>query len=154
MQTETITYQDGDVSCHGFVAWDESISGPRPGVLISHAWAGQDQFERDKAVQLAEMGYVGFAVDNYGGGTLGSNNDENAALMTPFVEDRAMLRRRLLAGLTAMQSLDVVDTDRCGAMGYCFGGLCALDIARSGADVRGVVSFHGLLNGITGLDAN
>jgi dienelactone hydrolase len=147
MHTEKHIYTDGDTECHGYVTWDETITGPRPGILISHAWAGLSEYECAKAREFADMGYVGFAVDNYGSGRLGANNDENAALMTPFIENRARLRKRLLAGLHAMKDLPLVDSARCAAMGYCFGGLCALDIARAGADVRGVISVHGLLRG-------
>lgn len=145
MHTETIPYKDGDLECEGFVAFDESASGKRPCVLVSHAWAGQGDFEREKCKELAELGYVGFALDNYGGGKLGQDKDENAALMTPFVENRGLLRGRLLAGFEAAKRIDQVDGARMGAIGFCFGGLCALDLGRAGADLRGIVSFHGLL---------
>jgi len=147
MNVQKHVYRDGDVECHGHAVWDDAVTGPRPGILLAHAWAGQTDAERERAARLAKLGFVGFALDVYGNGRNGSTKEENESLMTPFIEDRAMLRRRLLAGLEAMRTLDVVDTARCGAIGYCFGGLCVLDIARAGADVRGVVSFHGLLMG-------
>lgn len=145
MKTEFIEYHDGHTTLEAFVAHVESDTH-KPVVLIAHAWAGRDQFVCDKAKLLAEMGYVGFALDVYGKGKLGSNNEENSALMTPFMENRENLRRRLLAGFETATQLPYVDETKVAAIGYCFGGLCALDLARSGADLKGVVSFHGLLS--------
>lgn len=119
--------------------------GRRPAVLISHAWAGRSPFECDKARALADLGYVGIAIDLYGKGVLGGSVGENAALMQPLLDDRALLQGRLHAALAAARVDAAVDGSRVAAMGFCFGGLCVLDLARSGADVRGVVSFHGLL---------
>lgn len=144
MRTETISYSEGGQELEGFVAYDESKSGKRPVVLVSHAWGGPGDFEFNKARALAELGYVGFALDVYGAGRRGSNPDENAKLMTPFMEDRALLRRRMQAALETACGLELADSSRVGAIGFCFGGLCVLDLARGGADVRGVVSFHGL----------
>lgn len=146
MHTTTLEYHDGDTLLEAWVARPATEAPTRPAVLVCHAWGGRDAFECQKAEQLAALGYVGIALDNYGKGVLGRNNEENAALMTPFVQDRAMLRRRLLAGLDAARALPFVDPDRIAVIGYCFGGLCALDLARSGAELRGVVSFHGLFN--------
>jgi len=143
MQTTTIDYRDGDTLLEGYLAHDGK-PGKKPAIMIAHAWAGRDKFECGKAEALAEMGYVGFAMDNYGKGVLGTSMEENSALMTPFLEDRGKLRQRLLAGLKTLAGLDMVDTSRIAAIGFCFGGLCVLDLARSGADVKGVVSFHGL----------
>lgn len=146
MQTQYVEYKDGDVVCEAYVANDESKGkGKKPAVLVSHAWGGQGDFERQKAERLAELGYVGIAIDNYGKGKRGTTMEENSKLMTPFVEDRAMLKRRLLSALAFAQGLESVDKDKIGAIGFCFGGLCVLDLARSGAaGVKGVVSFHGL----------
>ncbi len=105
---------------------------PHPVVLIPHAWAGQTDFERDKARKLAELGYVGFALDSYGEGATGHDRDECAALMGPLMEDRAMLGRRLLAGVAAARALPHVDATRIAAVGFCFGGLCVLS-ARADA---------------------
>lgn len=146
MHTEKVEYTDNGVTLEGYLAYDESIQGKRPTVLISHAWAGRAAFECQKAEALAELGYAGFALDMYGKGKLGTTKEENTALMMPFLEDRALLRRRITAGLKKARELEVVDTDKIGAMGFCFGGLCVLDLARSGADVKGVISFHGLFN--------
>jgi dienelactone hydrolase len=143
MPSQYLEYRDGDVVLEAYVALP-AAGGKRPAVLISHAWAGRSAFECEKADQLAELGYVGIAIDNFGKGVLGKNNDENAALMTPFMQDRALLRKRLHAALSAAATMPLVDTTRMAAIGFCFGGLCVLDMARSGADLRGVVSFHGL----------
>lgn len=144
IETRPIEYRDGETVLEGFLAVD-AATGPRPAVLISHAWAGRDAFVCDKAVQLAELGYAGFALDMYGKGVLGGSVEENAALMNPFIEDRAGLQRRQLAALQAVRGLPEVDPARVAAMGFCFGGLCVLDLARTGADLAGVISFHGLL---------
>jgi dienelactone hydrolase len=145
MRTDTIRYKDGDVELEGFCAFKKKKDGARPAVLVAHAWGGLGDLERDKARALAKLGYVGFALDLYGAGKRGSGPEENAKLMQPFLDDRALLRRRMLAALEAARALEVADAKRIGAIGFCFGGLCVLDLARSGADVRGVVSFHGLL---------
>jgi len=143
MATRTVEYHDGDTLLEGYLAHDGK-GGKKPAVLIAHAWGGRDSFECQKAEALAELGYVGFALDNYGKGVLGTSMEENSALMTPFLEDRSVLRRRLLAALDTVRQQEEVDTNRIAAIGFCFGGLCVLDLARSGADVKGVVSFHGL----------
>jgi len=145
MHTELLKYTDGDTTCHGYVADDDNDREKRPCVLVSHAWGGQDEFAREKAKKIAELGYVGFALDNYGGGKCGSSMDENGKLMQPFMDDRAMLRKRLLAGYTAVQKHPGVDPERMAIIGFCFGGLCALDLARAvPTGLQGAVSFHGL----------
>jgi dienelactone hydrolase len=143
--SNTVAYMDGDVVLEAFFAFDDTLLGRRPAVLINHAWGGRDEFVAEKAKKLAQLGYVGFAVDMYGKGILGAGPEQNAKLMQPFMEDRAMLQKRVQAGLTAVRLMPWVDDSKCAAIGYCFGGLCVLDLARAGADVKGVVSFHGLL---------
>ncbi len=143
--SNTVGYLDDDVHLEAFFAYDDAHEGRRPAVLINHAWGGRDNFVADKATKMAELGYVGFAVDMYGKGVLGSSVEENAKLMQPFMEDRKMLRKRIYAALNAVKLLPWVDDNKIAAIGFCFGGLCVLDLARSGADIRGVVSFHGLL---------
>ncbi len=146
MKTEKIEYNDNGVTLEGYMAYDDQVSGARPAVLVSHAWAGRSEFECQRAETLAKLGYVGFALDMYGKGVSGTSNDENMTLMAPFMGNRASLRQRITAALTTVKGFDVVDSGKIGAIGFCFGGLCVLDLARSGADVKGVVSFHGLLN--------
>ena len=144
IQTRTIDYQDGDRLLEGLIAWDDAHDKLRPGVMVCHAWAGRSQFEDNKAIELARLGYTGFALNLYGKGVLGSGPDENAALMTPFLDDRPMLQKRLLLSMETMRNQPEVDESSVAAIGFCFGGLCVLDIARTGADIDGVVSFHGL----------
>ena len=144
IQTRTIDYQDGDVDLQGYLAWDDAVEGKRPGVMIAHAWAGRSDFENGKAEELAKLGYVGFALDNFGRGILGTNTEENSALIQPFLDDRAMLQSRMQIALEVLTGLDEVDASRVAAIGFCFGGLCVLDLARTGTDICGVVSFHGL----------
>ena len=143
--SNTLGYLDDDVLLEAFFAFDDSLSGRRPAVLINHAWAGRDDFVAGKAKKLAALGYVGFAVDMYGKGVLGSDAEENARLMRPFMQDRQLLKKRIMAALYAVKLMPWVDDSRIAAIGFCFGGLCSLDLARAGTDLKGVVSFHGLL---------
>lgn len=145
IQTRLIEYQHGDTILEGFLAWDDSQSGPRPAVAISHAWAGRSEFECEKAKRLAELGYVGFAIDMFGKGVLGNSVEENQALIGPFLKDRAFLQERINLAVDVLGQQPEVDATQLGAMGFCFGGLCVLDLARSERDIKGVISFHGLL---------
>ena len=145
--TKPVEYMDGKTECIGYLAWDESFADPKPCVMVGHAWGGRNGFAEDKAIQMAAQGYVGFAIDVYGEGQSGENTVENEALMMPFVNDRKMLLKRLKAAMKAAQGLEQVDADNIAMMGYCFGGLCTLDLARSGADLKAAISFHGLFNG-------
>lgn len=152
--SNTVGYRDGDVQLEAFFAFDDALPGRRPAVLINHTWAGRDEFVAEKARKLAELGYVGFAVDMYGKGILGSGPEENARLMQPLMEDRAVLQKRMQAALHAVKSLPWVDDGKIAAIGFCFGGLCVLDLARTGADIKGVVSFHGLLGAPGNIQGN
>lgn len=143
--SNTVNYLDSNVRLEGFFAYDDAIEGKRPTVLICHAWGGRDQFVEQKAINMAELGYVGFALDMYGEGKTGSGPEENAKLMQPFMDDRSMLQQRINAALYAVKLMPWVDERKIAAMGFCFGGLCVLDLARSGANICGAVSFHGLL---------
>jgi len=145
MREQLLEYRDGETLCEGFLCYDEAQPAPRPTVLINHMGKGRDDFVDRKARRLAWSGYACIALDNYGKGRRGGTPEQNAALMAPFMDDRALLRRRLLAGLAAARALPIVDAKRIAAIGFCFGGLCALDFARANADVRGVVSIHGML---------
>lgn len=151
--TNTINYLDGDTVLEGFFAFDDTASGPRPAVLIHHTWAGRDGFAEEKARKMAELGYLGFAIDMYGKGVLGTSPEQNSQLMAPFMENRKLLRSRVLAGFNAVKQLPWTDENKIAAIGFCFGGLCALDLARAGADLKGAISFHGLLNAPSGVQA-
>ena len=144
IQSRTVEYSDDSTRFIGYLAWDDAKTGPRPAVMISHAWAGRGDFECEKARKLAEQGYVGFAIDMYGEGKQGEGNEECAAMMQPLLDSRETLQKRITLALETVRKQPEVDPDRVAAMGFCFGGLCVLDLARTGADVRGVVSFHGL----------
>jgi dienelactone hydrolase len=146
IETRLIEYQHGSLTLEGFMAWDARLPGPLPAVAISHTWAGRSEFEQDAALQLARGGYVGFAVDMYGKGVRGGSPEENAALMTPLMQDRELLQQRISAGVAALRQQAEVDPGMVAATGYCFGGLCVLDLARSGSDIKGVISLHGLLD--------
>lgn len=144
LQHRQIEYGDEDTTLEGRLAWDDRRSGPRPGVLVAHAWGGRSDYEDGKADRLAELGYAAFALDLYGKGVRGAGPEENAALMQPFLEDREALQRRMRAALACLREQPEVDAGSVAAIGFCFGGLCVLDLARTGADLAGVVSFHGL----------
>jgi len=145
MREHHIEYRDGDSLLEGFLCYDETAPGPRPGVLIHHTWRGRDEFVERKARRLAWQGYACFAADNFGKGKRGTNTEECSALTAPFMKDRRALLRRLRAGLSTLQGMPIVDARRVATMGFCFGGLCSLDLARSDSDIRGAVSFHGML---------
>ena len=146
MHTSNYIYHHGEQELHGFLAYNDTIDEPRPAVLLAHDWSGRGEFVCHKAKLLAEMGYLGFALDMYGQGRLGVTSDEKNALMQPFVNDRSLLSDRLRAAYDAVIGMSEVDSNRVAIIGFCFGGLCALDLARSGIDIKGAVSFHGLLN--------
>lgn len=144
MPATYLDYADGDAVCEAYVARPDT-GGRRPAVLVAHQWAGQSDAERSAADRLAGLGYVGFALDVYGKGSRGQPGTDNSHLMKPFMEDRAGLRARLLAAVDAARAHEAVDPERIAVIGYCFGGLCALDMARANAPgLRGAVSFHGM----------
>jgi len=143
IQERLIEYDCDGVTLEGYLAWDPD-RGAAPAVAIAHAWAGRTPFEEGKARALAEQGYVGFALDMYGKGVRGNSTEENQALLAPFLEDRDLVARRMHRAVEVLREQAEVDAQRVAAMGFCFGGLCVLDLARSGSDVLGVVSFHGL----------
>jgi dienelactone hydrolase len=145
IREQLIEYRDGSTVLEGFFCHDDSRPGPLPGLLISHDWSGRGEFTERKARRLAWHGFATFALDMFGKGKRGTTNEERSALITPLVQDRAVLTRRITAALTTVKGLAEVDARRIAAMGFCFGGMCVLDLARSGADIRGVTSFHGLL---------
>lgn len=145
IRTRSVEYSEGGDVFEGFVAWDASLGERRPAVLVAHDWAGLLDASRERAAKLAEMGYVGFAIDVYGKGRRGTPGADNSSLLNPMLADRALLRRRLLAAVEAAKHHDATDPARIAAIGYCFGGLCVLDLARANAPgLRGVVCFHGI----------
>lgn len=146
MFSQAVSYNEKDTVLKGFLVYDDSNKEQRPAILVGHDWSGCNEFAKNKAKELAELGYVAFVWDMYGEGTVGTTTEEKSRLMQPFMDDRALLRQRVLAAYNELIKQPLVDQSRIGAIGYCFGGLCVLDLARSGANLRGVVSFHGFFN--------
>jgi dienelactone hydrolase len=147
VQTKVIEYSQGGTKLEGLLAWDDAYHGRRPGVLVVHQWMGLTDYEKMRSEQLAGLGYVAFAADIYGTGVRPKTTAEAGELAGKFKNDRKLLRERVTAGLDVLRANDLVDPKRIAAIGYCFGGTTVLELARSGADIAGVVSFHG------GLDA-
>ena len=139
-------YHHGAQELYGYLARANTDQASRPAVLVAHDWTGCNDFARKKADMLASMGYIGFAVDMYGHGQLGGTVEERMALIQPFFEDRALLRARIRAAFDALLAVPGVDKSRVAAIGFCFGGMTVLDLARSGAELKAAISFHGLLN--------
>jgi dienelactone hydrolase len=144
--TRTVEYRHDGTTLEGFLAYDDATDAVRPGVLVVHQWMGLSDNERMRAKMLAEMGYVAFAADVYGKGVRPANREEAAAEAGKYSGDRVLWRARVAAGLATLKGLELVDPTRVAAIGYCFGGGGVLELARSGADVAGVVSFHGSLD--------
>jgi dienelactone hydrolase len=144
MTGRLIEYQDGDTVCEGYFAAPAGDT-PYPVVLIVHQWAGLGAQERETADRLAALGYAGFAIDVFGKGVRGDPAGDNSHLIGPWFGDRAALLTRLMAAVDVVRNHPHTNNNRIAAMGYCFGGLCVLDIARSGnTEVKGVVSLHGI----------
>ncbi len=146
MMTEIITYNHGEVELEGFMAWDDSDSGKRPGILVIHEWTGLNDYSKMRCQQLAEMGYVAFAVDMYGKGVRPQSSNEASKQAGIYRGNRNLMRQRVAAGLDVLVNNELCDRYRVAAIGYCFGGGTALELARSGAEIAGVVSFHGNLD--------
>ncbi|MEE9451464.1 MAG: dienelactone hydrolase family protein [Gammaproteobacteria bacterium] len=145
MHNEAIEYQANGVNLKGHIAYDPNQSGKRPAVLVVHDWSGCSEFAQQAAQRIAQLGYIGFAVDMYGEGKIVSSIDEKMELMQPLLDDRPQLLSRMQAALQTITGFEQTDTNKIASMGFCFGGLCSLDLARSGADIIGAVSFHGAL---------
>ncbi|HUK99651.1 MAG TPA: dienelactone hydrolase family protein [Nitrospirota bacterium] len=145
VRTELIEYKIGDVTLEGYLAYDDTIKGIRPGVLVIHEWWGINDYIKRRTEQIAQLGYVAFAADIYGKGNRAKTRQEAMALAGRFRSgsDRSLLRARANAGLEALRKKSLVDPKHIAAIGYCFGGTTVLELARSGADIAGVVSFHG-----------
>ncbi len=146
LQTQTVEYRQGDAVLEGYLAYDSSQTGKRPGVLVVHEWKGLDDYAKQRTEQLARMGYVAFAADIYGKGIRPQTPEEARTQATLYRTNRVLLRERVNAALTELKKQPQTDSDRVAAIGYCFGGTTVLELARSGADVDGVVSFHGGLD--------
>lgn len=147
VHTETIEYKDGDTVLEGYLAYDDAIiKGKRPGVLIVHQWKGITDYEKKRAEMLAKLGYNVFCCDVYGKGVRPQDAKAAGTLAGKYKSNRELLRERVNAGLDVLKKHQLTDPKRVAAIGYCFGGLGVLELARSGAEVNGVVSFHGALD--------
>jgi len=152
IQTRTIEYKQGDTTLEGVLVYDDAIQGKRPGVLIVHQWLGITDYEKHRAEMLAKLGYVAFCADIYGKGVRPKDTSESGPLASRYKADRPLLRARVNAGLEVLKKNQFADPSRIAAIGYCFGGTTVLELARSGADLAGVVSFHGGLDSPTPAD--
>lgn len=145
IQTRLIEYEHNGTLLEAFLAWDGDNQAPKPAVMIAHMWAGRVPFTENKAVEMAKLGYVGFALDMYGKGVIGDGKEECQALMEKQTDDRKSLQVRMLKALEVVKQQPEVDENQVAAIGYCFGGLCVLDLARTGVEMAGIASFHALL---------
>ena len=146
IHTETVEYKQGDAVLEGYLAYDTALKGPRPGVLIVHQWKGLTDYEKKRAGMLAQLGYNVFALDIYGKGIRPQSSQEAGAQAGKYKGNRDLLRLRAQAGLAVLQKQALTDPQRVAAIGYCFGGTTVIELARNGADIAGVVSFHGGLD--------
>jgi dienelactone hydrolase len=146
IRVETIVYNQGDTILEGYLAYDSTSTAKRPGVLIIHQWKGLSDYEKMRARMLAGLGYVAFAADIYGKGIRPKTNEEAAAQAGKFYKDRPLFRARGQLALDELKKNALVDPNRIAVIGYCFGGSGALELARSGAQFNGALSFHGVLS--------
>jgi dienelactone hydrolase len=145
MQQEAISYQDGDVELKGYLYWDDAFTGKRPGVLVAHEWWGLNDYAKLRAEMLAETGYVAFAADMYGDAKMTRHADEAKGWMQQIASNVALWQRRANLAFEQLKTHPKVDSEKLAAIGYCFGGATVMQMAYSGADLDGVVSFHGSL---------
>jgi dienelactone hydrolase len=149
-ETKFVVYNQGDTTLKGYLAspggYMKMISSKRPGVLVVPEWWGLNDYAKKRAEQLAELGYFALAVDMYGNGASSTDPKEAGAMAAKVKGNRQLMRERIKAGLYMLKDDPHVDPERIAAIGYCFGGTTVLELARSGADIAGVVSFHGGLD--------
>jgi dienelactone hydrolase len=145
IQSREISYSAGGADMQAYLAWDGARSGQRPGVLVVHEWWGCNEYVRRRADMLAELGYTALAVDMYGGGRTADNPDAAGQLMNGLLADLGVVRKRFDAALGELRSQETVEAARIAAIGYCMGGGIVLHMARYGADLAAVASFHGSL---------
>jgi len=144
---EEVSYQSGDVTLKGYLVRDNAAQGKRPGILVVHEWWGLNDYARRRAQQLAELGYVALAVDMYGDGKTAVHPDDAGKFSGALRSNLPVMRARFKAAREFLNAQPYVDSEKNAAIGYCFGGGVVLEMARSGMDLAGVVSFHGSLGG-------
>jgi dienelactone hydrolase len=145
LQTQTVRYNDGDVSLQGYFAWDDAIKGKRPAVLVVHEWWGLNDYARKRANMLARLGYLAFALDMYGKGRVTEYTNQASEWMKQITSDVEAWQKRALLGLDIMRTHELVDRQRTAAIGYSFGGATVMQLTYAGAGLAGVVSFSGSL---------
>ena len=145
MSGRIVDYYDDLIECKGYLEIPESTH-PVPLVLVAHTWKGRTDFEDQKVTALNDLGYAALSIDIYGGGVNGQSIEENRALIEPFVNNRELFRQRLISAVEFGKTLEGIDSSKIALIGFCFGGLAAIELARSGYDLSGCISFHGLLN--------
>lgn len=148
LKEENISYTGDNITMNGYVVYNDSVQGKRPGVLVVHEWWGLNDYSKMRVRQLAELGYVAMAVDMFGNGQTASTPDEAGKLAGPFYQDPQLTKTRLDAALAKLKTYPRVDTSNIAAIGYCYGGYVVLNAAKLGEPLKGVVSFHGNLGGV------
>jgi len=143
VKTEVVEYKHNTVPLEGFIAYDPALKGPRPVILIVHEWTGLGDYVKGRAKELAQKGYVAFALDIYGKGVRPSTPEAAAKEAAKYKDNRKLMRERAQAGYDYIKTKPFVDPNKTVAMGYCFGGTVALEMARAGLPLAGTVSFHG-----------
>ncbi|MDH5471977.1 MAG: dienelactone hydrolase family protein [Gammaproteobacteria bacterium] len=141
--TEQVSYREGDTVMKGLIAYDDSVIGKRPGVLVVHEWWGHNDYARKRAAMLAEMGYTALAVDMYGEGKTASHPEDAGKFSGAVMSNMPVAKARFESAMTTLKHHATVDGDKIAAIGYCFGGGVVLAMARMGVDLKGVASFHG-----------
>lgn len=146
LQEKQVDYSSGDTTLKGYLVWNDAIKGKRPGILVVHEFWGLNDYARKRARMLAELGYTALAVDMYGNGKIGEHPHEAMEFMNAVMGHADVAKARFLAAETLLEQQPTVDPQKIAAIGYCFGGGTVLMMAREGVDLRGVVSFHGMLH--------
>ena len=153
LKTLPVEYRQGDTLLEGYWAYDDAFKGKRPGIIVVHEWMGLNNYAKRRADMLAQLGYIAFAADIYGKGIRPQTVADAGAMAGKFKADRVLLRARVKVALDVLKALPNVDESRLAAIGYCFGGTTVLELGRSGADIKGIVSFHGGLSSPAPQDA-
>jgi dienelactone hydrolase len=148
IKEESISYTLDGINYKGYVSYDTNIQGRRPAVLVVHEWWGLNDYPRMRAKKLAALGYIAMAVDMYGDGKTADDPKTAQALATPYYKDPTLAKTRLDAAINKLKTFPQTDSSRMAAIGYCYGGFIVLNAAKLGADLKGVVSFHGDLSGV------
>jgi dienelactone hydrolase len=148
LKEENVTYTGDNTTMNGYVVYDENIEGPRPAVIVIHEWWGLTDYPKMRAKELAKLGYIAFALDMFGNGKIADNPDSALAFAMPLYQNPQSAKARFDAALEKLKTYSQADQSKIAAIGYCFGGSMALNVAKLGEDLKGVVSFHGDPQGI------